>query len=172
MKKPLHNLSIWLVQFVVVVLCLTALRNTTSAQSQDITKVSDEEFNRDINESDAERDKRRLKVSKRGAMNFYWGGNFRAALDDFLILLSKDPSNVETNFYIGACYLESNIDKAKAIPYLEYVIQQRKFPKEAIYQLGRAYMFANRFDEAITTFNQLGLTQIPCFLNSYDEKYL
>jgi hypothetical protein len=33
-------------------------------------------------------------------------------------------------------------------------VQQPKFPKEAIYQLGRAYMFANRFDEAIITFNK------------------
>ena len=87
-------------------------------------------------------------------MTHYWNGNFRAALDDFLILLSEDPQNVELNFYIGACYLESNIDKSKAIGYLEYAVQQDKFPKEAIYQLGRAYMFAHRFDEAITTFNK------------------
>ncbi|MFT4523950.1 MAG: WD40 repeat protein/outer membrane protein OmpA-like peptidoglycan-associated protein [Bacteroidia bacterium] len=154
MKKPIYNLTNWFTRLAAIMLYIVASWSTANGQSRDITKVSEDEFNRDINESDEQRDKRRLKVSKRGAMDYYWGGNFRAAIEDFLILLSKDPSNVETNFYIGACYLESNIDKTKAISYLEYVVQQPKFPKEAIYQLGRAYMFAHRFDEAITTFNQ------------------
>ncbi|MCB9192510.1 MAG: OmpA family protein [Flavobacteriales bacterium] len=116
--------------------------------------VSEEEFNQEINETPEEREKRLLKVNKKTAMEHYWNGNFRAAIEDLLILLAKEPSDVELNFYLGASYLESNIDKGKAIPYLEFVVQQEKFPKEAIYQLGRAYMFAHRFDEAITTFNK------------------
>ncbi len=123
-------------------------------QSRDIRETTEEEFNQEINETEEERAKRLLKVNKKGAMEHYWNGNFRAALEDFLILLAKDPTDVDINFYIGACYLESNIDKEKAIGYLEFVVQQDKFPKEAIYQLGRAYMFAHRFDEAITTFNK------------------
>ena len=124
------------------------------AQSGDIRAVTEEEFNQELEETEEEKAKRRLKVSKKTAMNHYWNGNFRAALEDFLILLAESPADVEYNFYIGACYLESNIDKSKAIDYLEYAVQQDKFPKEAIYQLGRAYMFAQRFDEAITTFNK------------------
>lgn len=124
------------------------------AQSRDIKQVTEEEFNRDITETEEERAKRIAKVNKGGALDHYYNGNFRAALEDFLILLAKDPTDVDINFYIGACYLESNIDKEKAISYLEFVVQQEKFPKEAIYQLGRAYMFAHRFDEAITTFNK------------------
>lgn len=124
------------------------------SQSGDINAVTEEEFNQEINETEAEREKRLAKVSKKGALKHYWNGNFRAALEDFLILLAESPTDVELNFYIGASYLESNIDKEKAIPYLEFVVQQDKFPKEGIYQLGRAYMFAHRFDEAITTFNK------------------
>ena len=124
------------------------------AQSKDITKTTQEEFNREITESPEEKKQRELKVTKRSAMDHYWNGNFRAALDEFLILLDKDPENVDLSFYVGACYLETNIDKSKAIIYLEYAVQQEKFPKEAIYQLGRAYMFEHRFDEAITTFNK------------------
>ena len=123
-------------------------------QSGDIKAVTEEEFNQELEETEEEKAKRLKKINKKSAMTHYWNGNFRAALDDFLILLSEDPQNVELNFYIGACYLESNIDKSKAIGYLEYAVQQDKFPKEAIYQLGRAYMFAHRFDEAITTFNK------------------
>ena len=124
------------------------------AQSRDIQAVSEEEINQELNETDEERKKKELKVTKKGALDYYFNGNFRAALADFLILLAKDPTDVDLNFYIGASYLESNIDKGKAIPYLEFVVQQEKFPQEAIYQLGRAYMFADRFDEAITTFNK------------------
>lgn len=124
------------------------------AQSRDIKAVTEEEFNQEITETEEEKEKRIAKITKKTAMEHYWNGNFRAALDEFLILLAKEPTDVDLNFYIGASYLESNIDKEKAIPYLEFVVQQDKFPKEAIYQLGRAYMFAHRFDEAITTFNK------------------
>ncbi|MCF8461820.1 MAG: OmpA family protein [Flavobacteriales bacterium] len=124
------------------------------AQTGDISTVTEEELNKELTETEEERAARRLKVTKKGATDHYYNGNFRAALEDFLILLAKDPNDVELSFFIGACYLESNIDKSKAIGYLEYVVQQEKFPKEAIYQLGRAYMFAHRFDEAITTFNK------------------
>lgn len=134
--------------------CFGFFINSAIGQSRDIREVTEEEFNQDINETEEEREKRLLKVNKKGAMEHYWNGNFRAAIEDFLILLAKDPSNVELNFYLGASYLESYIDKEKAIPYLEFCVQQEKFPKEAIYQLGRAYMFAHRFDEAITTFNK------------------
>ncbi len=139
--------------FLALLLLFTCTAQVT-AQSRDIQEVTEEELNKELTETEEERKKRRLKVTRKGAMDHYWNGNFRAAIEDFLILLSKDPSNVDLNFYIGASYLESNIDKGKAIPYLEFAVQQEKFPKEAIYQLGRAYMFAHRFDEAITTFNK------------------
>lgn len=140
--------------FVVLLLLLTVRTGQMYAQSGDIKAVTEEEFNKEIEETEEEKQKRIAKVNKKGAMTHYWNGNFRAALNDFLILLAKDPTNVDLSFYIGACYLETNIDKAEAIKYLEFVVQQPKFPKEAIYQLGRAYMFAHRFDEAITTFNK------------------
>jgi hypothetical protein len=106
------------------------------AQSGGISKVTQEEFEKEINETQEEKKQRELKVTKRGALDHYYNGNFRSALDEFLILLAKDPENVDLSFFVGACYLESYIDKSKAIVYLEYAVQQDKFPKEAIYQLG------------------------------------
>lgn len=137
-----------------LLLLLSRIHGEAMSQSRDIRKVTEEELNKDITETEEQRAARRAKVTMKGAMEHYWNGNFRAALEDLLVLLSKDPLDVEVNFRIGACYLETNIDKSQAIRYLEYVVQQPKFPKEAIYQLGRAYMFANRFDEAIITFNK------------------
>lgn len=138
----------------ILLILLVCSASQAFAQSGDIRSVTEEEFNQELEETEEDKAKRRLKVNKKSAMAHYWNGNFRAALDDFLILLSENPKDAEINFYIGACYLESNIDKSKSIDYLEYVVQLDKFPKEAIYQLGRAYMFAHRFDEAITTFNK------------------
>ena len=119
-----------------------------------VSNVTQEEVDKEINETVEEKKQRELKITKRSALDHYYNGNFRSALDEFLILLAKDPENVDFSFYVGTCYLESYIDKSKAIVYLEYAVQQDKFPKEAIYQLGRAYMFELRFDEAITTFNK------------------
>lgn len=145
-----RNLTLGVLLFV----CVGFSFSDALGQSREIRSVTEEEFNREINETEEEREKRLLKVNKKGALEHYWNGNFRAAIEDFLILLAKDPSDVDLNFYLGASYLESYIDKEKAIPYLEFCVQQDKFPKEAVYQLGRAYMFAHRFDEAITTFNK------------------
>lgn len=128
---------------------LLMLREPAFSQSQDI--ITTKEVEDKINKEKADKI---YKPTKQKGLEHYWNGNFRAALDEFLLLLATDPQNVEYNFYVGCCYLETNIDKQKAISYLEFVIQQPKFDKEALYQLGRAYQFAHRFDEAIITYNK------------------
>ncbi|MCG3166905.1 MAG: hypothetical protein POELPBGB_02688 [Bacteroidia bacterium] len=119
------------------------------SQSRDITTT--EEVEEKVKK---EKEQKVYKPTKQRGLEHYWNGNFRAALDEFLLLLADDPQNVDYNFYVGCCYLETNIDKTKAISYLEFVTQQPKFDKEALYQLGRAYHFAHRFDEAIITYNK------------------
>jgi hypothetical protein len=55
--------------------------------------------------------------------------------------------------------LNTNINKAKAIPYFEILTHKPKFDPNAMYLLGRAYHYANRFDDAIkayTSFKQTG----------------
>src|ERR1035437_9775865 len=64
-------------------------------------------------------------------------GNYDGALDDFLILLEKDPKNIRFNYDIGVCYLNSNISKKKAIPYLEIVTRNADSDPNAKYLLGR-----------------------------------
>lgn len=84
----------------------------------------------------------------------FFNENFKGALEDYLIMLATDPNNVEYNFYVGLCYLQTNIDKRKAVQYLEFVVQQPKHPREASYHLGRAYMYADRLDDAIRAFDK------------------
>ncbi len=80
-------------------------------------------------------------------------GNFEGALDDFLVLLEKDPKNIKFNYDIGVCYLNSNIGKKKAIPYLEIVTRNADSDPNAKYLLGRAYHFAYRLDDALKAYN-------------------
>jgi len=86
-------------------------------------------------------------------------GNYEGALDDYLSLLENDTKNDKYIYNIAVCYLNTNINKTKAIPYLEIITQKPKYDPNAIYLLGRAYHFAYRFDDAIkayTMFKQTG----------------
>jgi len=135
--------------FLFFLLAMSALPVIGLSQSRDITTTQEVE-----EKVKNEKENKVYKPTKQKGLEHYWNGNFRAALDEFLLLLANDPQNVDYNFYVGCCYLETNIDKLKAISYLEFVTQQPKYDKEALYQLGRAYHFAHRFDEAIITYNK------------------
>lgn len=86
-------------------------------------------------------------------------GNYEGALDDYLGLLESDAKNDSYNYNIAICYLNTNINKSKAIPYLEIITRKLKYDPNALYLLARAYHYAYRFDDAIkayTTFKQTG----------------
>jgi tetratricopeptide (TPR) repeat protein len=80
--------------------------------------------------------------------------NYEEALTIYLDLLTEDPRNMIYNYRIGVCYLNTNINKAKAIPYLELVTRQATYEPDAMYLLGRAYHFAYRFNDAILAYNK------------------
>ncbi|GAB4132717.1 MAG: hypothetical protein Fur0041_04320 [Bacteroidia bacterium] len=79
--------------------------------------------------------------------------NYEEALTAYLDLLEEDPKNAEYNYNIAVCYLNTNINKTKAIPYLELLTRQEKYNPDAMYLLGRAYHFAYRFDDALRCYN-------------------
>ena len=81
-------------------------------------------------------------------------GNYEEALDDYLDLLEKEPRNEKYNYNVGVCYLNTNINKSKAIPYFEIVTRLPKYDPNGMYLLGRAYHYANRFDDAIKAYNK------------------
>ncbi|MEW6467549.1 MAG: hypothetical protein AB1458_01420 [Bacteroidota bacterium] len=84
--------------------------------------------------------------------------NYTDALEDYLSLLEKDPKSEKYNFRVAVCYLNTEISKAKAVPYLEIVTRMSKYDPDAMYLLGRAYHFAYRFDDAIKCYQQYKLT--------------
>ncbi len=102
---------------------------------------------------------------KKYAENSFQDNDFEFALENYLIMYRTDKQNVDINYRIGICYTETNVDKAKAIPYLEYVVSHNNFPVRAFYYLGRAYMYNYRFTEAVEALYEFKMIGI-------DEAYL
>ena len=94
------------------------------------------------------------KVSIKQANELFNDGNFKEALDAYLILLKDNESDKKCNYRTGVCYLNTNIDKSNAIPYLEKVLTLEKPDPNTYYLLGRAYHFAYRFKDAIKMFEK------------------
>lgn len=93
------------------------------------------------------------KGNPRQANAYLTKGNFDQALEEYLLLLEDEPGNLKYNYRAGVCYLNSNIDKGKAIPFLEKVVLAG-YDNNAYYLLGRAYHFALQFDKAIEMFGK------------------
>ncbi len=80
--------------------------------------------------------------------------NYDDALEDYLQLISIEPKNDLYNYNTAVCYLNTNINKSKAIPYLEIVVRNEKHNPNADFLLGRAYQYGNRFDDAVASFEK------------------
>lgn len=80
--------------------------------------------------------------------------NYLAAIPVYKQLLKLEPSNYDYNYKLGLCYIRTNINKSLAIPYLEAASKNDKADKQIWYDLGLAYQYASRFDDAIKSYNK------------------
>ncbi len=94
-------------------------------------------------------------------------GDFVTAMKEYLLLVKRDSANSEYNYNLGSCYLNTNIDKAKAWIYIERSSLDPKMDPIVFYDLGRAYQSAYKFDEAIEAF-----TKYKSKLNGTDPNYI
>ncbi len=78
--------------------------------------------------------------------------NYRVALKQYLRLYRTDKKNDEFNYRIGVCYLNLNLDKTKAIPYLKKADSLGYFMQDIKYYLGLAYFHKHKFDIAVQYF--------------------
>ena len=88
------------------------------------------------------------------AMQLIKSGNFNSAIKEFEILVREEPDNLSYRAFLGYAYLSTNVNKTKAIPHFEMVVKDSKADPYAFYDLGRAYMLAYRFDDAIVCFEK------------------
>jgi len=91
---------------------------------------------------------------------------FEKSLDLYLTILRSEPENADIKHRIGICYLHSEDEKEKAIPYLEEAVKLvstrystksfKEFhaPIEAFFLLGSAYRVNNQLDEAIDAYKR------------------
>jgi len=93
-------------------------------------------------------------VNPQEVLDNFYAQNYKKALDQLLILIKTDSLNVQYKQFIGVCYLNTYSNQQKAIPYLEFVVKQKKFDIYALYDLGLVYMHCHRFDDAIVTFKR------------------
>ena len=91
---------------------------------------------------------------KKLAKQYYDFGNYKCALEEYKILVAKKPNSIDYNYRLGICYLRSNEDKTKAVKFLEFVAQQDKYDVQVLFDLGQAYHYSYRFDDAIKTFEK------------------
>lgn len=87
------------------------------------------------------------------AKEYFSNKNYTDAAYIYEALTKKDPSNMEYQLNAGICYLNSNIDKARAVQFLEKATKSANADEESFFYLGLAYQHALRFDEAIKAFN-------------------
>ena len=88
----------------------------------------------------------------KNADQLFTSANYEDALEEYLLLYEDDQKNMEYNYRIAVCYLNTNIDKSLALPYLQFVVRQDDFDPNANYLLGRAYHYSYEFDKAIQAY--------------------
>ena len=78
-----------------------------------------------------------LPEAKKEAAYHFKGENYRSARTFYERLVVSDPNDVDYNYRLAMCYLNTNINKAKAIPLLEYVVNSnsKDIPKDAMFEL-------------------------------------
>lgn len=80
--------------------------------------------------------------------------NYDAALKGFTALLKKDTNNAIYKYKIGICLLNKRIDRSRAIPFLEEAMRPEKPKYICWFELGKAYAYASRFDDAMAMFRK------------------
>ncbi|MBL4653487.1 MAG: PD40 domain-containing protein [Flavobacteriales bacterium] len=82
-------------------------------------------------------------------------GNYTAAIKGYEKQLIALPKDYQTHLMLGKCYIDSYIDREKAIYYLEKIKNAKNNDFEVLYFLGRAYHLNYKFDLAISAYQTL-----------------
>lgn len=107
-------------------------------------------------------------------------GDFPSALILYKELLAEEPDNANINFKTGFCYLNTVLEKSKAISYLEIAVQdinsdadiddpdELAAPPEALYFLAKAYHHDYQFSKALQIIDSLKQV-IPNYKKDFTE---
>lgn len=77
-------------------------------------------------------------------------GNYEVALKQYLKVYKKFKTDVKVNYRIGFCYLNTNYDKAKALPYLLFVDSVKSGVYATLqFDIARAYFHMHDLEQAL-----------------------
>lgn len=80
---------------------------------------------------------------------------FPQALENYLKAQDFNPDNADLNFQIGLCYLNMQVDRLKALPYLQRAQAiNPKLGSEFLVALGNAYHYNLQFESAIRVYQE------------------
>jgi len=104
--------------------------------------------------------------------------NFDGAINLYQRMLEEDPDNPDINFKLGFCYLNTALQKDKAIEYIEKSVKnvgkkKRKNTEylEHSFYLAKAYQANYRFDDALNQYLELkNLTNNKQLLDIVDKE--
>lgn len=98
--------------------------------------------------------KDQVKVLKNEGEELFKSENYKEALKRYSQIIDSDPGNIDYNYKLGLCYLNTDIDKKKAAEYLKNVVGKKDAGKDAQYYEGIALLYNNEFNEAIESFEK------------------
>ena len=90
--------------------------------------------------------------SKSDAKDNFSYGDWKAAMKEYEDLMVAEPDNPKYNYRAGICYLQTYINKKKAIEYLEKAVEVGSTEKDVRFMLAKAYHLTNQFDKAIAKY--------------------
>jgi outer membrane protein OmpA-like peptidoglycan-associated protein len=99
------------------------------------------------------------------AQRLFLDSSYADALPLVLKMMESDPENCNLNYMAGVCYLNSSLEKPKAVTYLEKAVtkttpnyrnspKEREAPEISYLFLGDAYHYTYEFDNALTLYKE------------------
>ena len=94
--------------------------------------------------------------AKKQAAAYFKALNYIQAQAMYERLVATDPKDVDFSYKLALIYMYTNTAKAKAVPLMEYVVNanSKNIPKDAQFDLARAYHYAGLFDKALETYEK------------------
>ncbi len=94
--------------------------------------------------------------AKKEAATYFKAMNYVQAQALYERLVITDPKDVDYNYKLSLIYMYTNNARPKAMPLMEYVVNanSKSIPKDAMFDLGRAYFYAGLYDKALETYEK------------------
>lgn len=80
--------------------------------------------------------------------------NYVQAIDEYKKMEKEFPEDMSIKYQLGICYLNTYIDRTKAVEYLEACYKGAKYQNDLLLDLAKAYHLSNRLDDAINFYNK------------------